>query len=80
MFFVFGAQVGVDEGADEAAQVCVGGYCLVGCGGGEEVCECGVDGVEVVWVVVQPVEFAVDDAQLVKVEDLVMALDFGNKG
>mgnify|MGYP007124128134 FL=1 len=53
---------------------------MVGRGGGEKVCECGVDGVEVVWVVVQPVEFAVDDAQLGKVEDLVMALDFGNKG
>ena len=48
LFFVFGAQVGVDEGADEAAQVGVGGDGLVGCGGGEEVCECGVDGFEVV--------------------------------
>ena len=78
MFFVFGAQLGVDEGADEAAQIRVGGYCLVGCGGGEEVCECGVDGFEVVWVVVQAGKFAVDDAQFGQVEYPVLALDFGD--
>ena len=48
LFFVFGAQVGVDEGADKPAQIRIGGDCFVGCGGGEEVCECGVDGFEVV--------------------------------
>ena len=62
MFFVFGAQVGVDEAADKAAQICVGGDCLVGCGGGEEVCKCGVDGFQMLGVVFKPVEFAVDDA------------------
>ena len=36
--------MGVDEGANEAAKVGVGGDCLVGCGGGQKVCECGVDG------------------------------------
>ena len=53
---------------------------MVGRGGGEKVCECGVDGFKMLWIIFKPVEFAVDDAQLVKVEDLVMALDFGNKG
>ena len=77
---VFGAQVGVDEGADKPPQVGVRGYCLVGCGGGEEVCECGVDGFEVVWIVVQPGEFAVDDAQFCQVEYPVLSLDFGDQG
>ena len=67
LFFVFGAQVAVDEGADKSAQISIGGYCLVGCGGGEEVCECGVDGFKMLWGIFKPVEFAVDDAQLVKV-------------
>ena len=51
---------------------------MVGCGGGEEVCECGVDGFKMLWVVVEALEFAVDDAQLVKVEYPVVALYFGD--